>query len=71
MSQSAARFLVTDSVIAGIAVIAIVAFAREWLARFTERVSCHGRNITPTLISATPFTTASRALIKVGWALQL
>jgi len=37
MIQSAAQFLVTDVVIGGIAVIAIVAFALEWLARFTER----------------------------------
>ncbi|NTJ44893.1 ABC transporter permease subunit [Agrobacterium larrymoorei] len=34
MIQSAAQFLVTDIVIAGIAVIAIVAIALEWLARF-------------------------------------
>jgi taurine transport system permease protein len=37
MIQSAAQFLVTDVVIAGIAVIAIVAFALEWLARWIER----------------------------------
>ncbi|MEA3537340.1 ABC transporter permease subunit [Rhizobium sp. CC-YZS058] len=37
MIQSAAQFLVTDIVIAGIAVIAIVAFALEWLARWIER----------------------------------
>ncbi|OLP54971.1 taurine ABC transporter permease [Rhizobium rhizosphaerae] len=37
MIQSAAQFLVTDIVIAGILVIAAVAFALEWLARFIER----------------------------------
>lgn len=37
MIQSAAQFLVTDIVIAGIAVIAVVAFALEWLARVIER----------------------------------
>ncbi len=37
MIQSAAQFLVTDIVIAGIAVIAIVAFALEWVARWVER----------------------------------
>jgi len=37
MIQSAAQFLVTDIVIAGIAVIAVVAFALEWLARLIER----------------------------------
>lgn len=37
MIQSAAQFLVTDIVIAGIVVIAIIAFALEWLARLIER----------------------------------
>lgn len=37
MIQSAAQFLVTDIVIAGIVVIAIVAFALEWIARWAER----------------------------------
>lgn len=37
MIQSAAQFLVTDIVIAGIAVIAIIAFALEWVARWVER----------------------------------
>jgi taurine transport system permease protein len=37
MIQSAAQFLVTDIVIAGIVVIAIVAFALEWVARWAER----------------------------------
>ena len=37
MIQSAAQFLVTDIVIAGIVVIAVVAFALEWLARAIER----------------------------------
>jgi taurine transport system permease protein len=37
MIQSAAQFLVTDIVIAGILVIALVAFLLEWLARWAER----------------------------------
>ncbi|MDQ1194804.1 MULTISPECIES: hypothetical protein [Agrobacterium] len=39
ITQSAAQLLVTvtDIVIPGIAVIAIVAFTPEWLARFIER----------------------------------
>lgn len=37
MIQSAAQFLVTDIVIAGIVVIAIIAFALEWIARLIER----------------------------------
>jgi taurine transport system permease protein len=37
MIQSAAQFLVTDIVIAGILVIALVAFLLEWLARWSER----------------------------------
>jgi len=37
ITQSAAQLLVTDIVIPGIAVIAIVAFTLEWPARFIER----------------------------------
>jgi taurine transport system permease protein len=38
MIQSAAQFLVTDIVIAGIFVIAIIAFLFELIARLAERV---------------------------------
>ena len=48
MILSAAQFLVTDIVLEGIAVIAIVAFALEWLARFVERPAV-SRPITRTL----------------------
>lgn len=71
MIQSTAQFLVTDTVIAGIAVIVIAAFALEWLARFTERVSCHGLIHHANADKRDAIHDRIRALIDVGWVLQL